>query len=90
LRRGEFEAEQVGFFFPAFDTGPQTHRGLALCLNRTGFAEGSNSCVGWTLINMTTTQYSEERRERGVRQLRWQGNHTSRWAAIESIALKIS
>jgi transposase-like protein len=59
-------------------------------LNRAGFAGGSNSRVGWSIMSKTTNKYSPEVRERAVRMvLDNAGQHESRWSAILSISSKI-
>lgn len=37
------------------------------CVNRAGFAGGSNSRVGWSFITKTTNKFSPGVRERAVR-----------------------
>ncbi len=59
-------------------------------MNRAGFAGGSNSRVGWSIMSKTTNKYSPEVRERAVRMvLDNAGQHESRWSAILSISSKI-
>ena len=38
-----------------------------LNLNRAGFAGGSNSCVGWSIMSKATNKFSPEVRKRAVR-----------------------
>lgn len=59
-------------------------------MNRSGFAGGSNSGVGWSIISKTTNKFSPEVRERAVRLvLDNEGQHGSRWQAVMSISAKI-
>jgi hypothetical protein len=42
-------------------------RSVLTALNRAGFAGGSNSCVGWSIMSKATNKFSPEVRERAVR-----------------------
>ncbi len=59
-------------------------------LNRTGFAGGFNSCVGWSIMGKRTNKFSSEVRERAV-QLVFdnQGQHGACWHTVRSISSKI-
>src|SRR3954454_13907234 len=62
---------------------------MPLMLNRPGFLGGSNSCEDGAMTKRTPP-FSPEVRERGVRMvLEHQGEHSSPYAAIRSIAAKI-
>src|SRR3954454_23237093 len=62
---------------------------MPLMLNRPGFLGGSNSCEDGVMTKRTPP-FSPEVRERAVRMvLEHQGEHSSPYAAIRSIAAKI-
>ena len=59
-------------------------------MNRTGFAGGSNFWESGADMSKTTNKFSPEVRTRAVRMvLDHEGEHSSRWAAVSSIAAKI-
>ena len=59
-------------------------------MNRPGFAGGSNSREAGALTSNTTNKFSSEIRDRAVRMvLERAAQHSSRWAAILSVAARI-
>lgn len=52
---------------PWYGRGDMFGRLTAVNLNRTEFAGGSNSRVGWSIMSKTTNKFSPEVRDRAVR-----------------------
>ena len=66
------------------------HIPAAMFLNRAGYAGGSNSRAGWSIMSKTTNKFCPEVRDLAVRMILGnQGQHKSRRQALLSISPKI-